>query len=1064
MDRATAYRTAKNMAQQLNIPIQELKAKWKFSTKVYWNRMVRIYNYRIQAIQINKERKAELNTAILDRDFVKVFQLFKQGYFLNKAQARSLINSIIRMGRYFIVFTLSTARGEFKKPVNDLNRDFLTKILTGYEADIENDNRSRRNESDEYYGPPILNVSDITHIRLERYITPERVIPNRDGNFFTYINTTKIDLSKYQIYNQEQAYNVKDIEQCLIYALGQAGINKAALNQIKLSFVSGSSIRKTDLPKIANIIGCNIVLHYTNENRNKTQIYKTKLPNINQPIDIAIYDNHYFVFEKTIYARFAIENYEQYKDIHHFAHIYRADPSKTSGYKINKTERKTDSLTLINTLFKNGYFKRLDMIKFAESATLKDHIYLDNIENEQHPIVVNDVKDKDNKICFADFEAITTGDHHELYLAGMTNLGSDEVKIFNTVTESPQNVINHLLDFITENGKQNGICYFHNLKYDYHLMEQYINIKNKCVKNNQLYSVDVEYKSKQVVFVDSFKMINMSLSKFQAEFKLNKEFDKKEAIAYTYYNKINHNQRIKIEKYAVMLTNQDKKIFKKQVKDDKSYDEKSNTFNPLEYYKEYLRLDCLVLKKGMEKFNKMIEEITENALSIYDFLTISSLTDRYMKISEAYNGVYEIGGNLRAYIAKAVYGGRVHVNEQYKKKVINKKIADYDGVSLYPSAINRLCREMGLPKGAATRFKQNELNRWKKFDYAIMTVKINKVNKYQAMPFIALKSESSIEYINEAPQEPIIIDSITLEDYINFHKIDYEILDGVYWNQGFNKTMGTIIQKLFLNRLKCKRDGNTALSNVIKLMLNSSYGKTIMKKTNDKHQIIRNTESKFDSYIYNHFNTIKGYRKLNDFSYEVESICADHSYNRGHIGCAILSMSKRIMNEVFDVANTKGLPFYYTDTDSIHCNYDDVKTLEQAYKAKYNKDLNGKNLEQFHVDFDLKGAVSEVYSTKSIFLGKKSYIDCLESTNKKGKTIHGYHVKLKGITEQGLNNSAREYKRIGLFGLYDDLRTGKAKTIILNPVNDNKNQNKVLFEFKEGKVSTRREFTREVSF
>ena len=46
-----------------------------------------------------------------------------------------------------------------------------------------------------------------------------------------------------------------------------------------------------------------------------------------------------------------------------------------------------------------------------------------------------------------------------------------------------------------------------------------------------------------------------------------------------------------------------------------------------------------------------------------------------------------------------------------------------------------------------------------------------------------------------------------------------------------------------------------------------------------------------DNYINNNFNTIKSYRKLNDNNYEVESMCSDESYNRGHIGCAILSMS-----------------------------------------------------------------------------------------------------------------------------------------------------------------------------
>ena len=57
----------------------------------------------------------------------------------------------------------------------------------------------------------------------------------------------------------------------------------------------------------------------------------------------------------------------------------------------------------------------------------------------------------------------------------------------------------------------------------------------------------------------------------------------------------------------------------------------------------------------------------------------------------AYEGVYEIRGNLRAYVGKAVTGGRCHVNTKYLKQVIEGQIADYDAVSCYPSAIKRLC-------------------------------------------------------------------------------------------------------------------------------------------------------------------------------------------------------------------------------------------------------------------------------------------------------------------------------------------------------------------------------------
>ena len=120
-------------------------------------------------------------------------------------------------------------------------------------------------------------------------------------------------------------------------------------------------------------------------------------------------------------------------------------------------------------------------------------------------------------------------------------------------------------------------------------------------------------------------------------------------------------------------------------------------------------------------------------------------------------------------------------------------------------------------------------------------------------------------------------------------------------------------------------------------------------------------------------------------------------------------------------------------------------------------------MEQFHTDFALDGACGEIYATKSIFLGKKSYIDILESVDNLGNIITGTHIRLKGITTEGLEHAAKEYDN-GHIGLYEDLSKGIEKKFILNPFNIDTNKNKVLFEFKQGRVSTRKEFIRKVKF
>ena len=48
---------------------------------------------------------------------------------------------------------------------------------------------------------------------------------------------------------------------------------------------------------------------------------------------------------------------------------------------------------------------------------------------------------------------------------------------------------------------------------------------------------------------------------------------------------------------------------------------------------------------------------------------------------------------------------------------------------------------------------------------------------------------------------------------------------------------------------------------------------------------------------------------------------------------AVLSTSKRIMNEVMTLAEDKGLSIWYQDTDSMHINYEDVETLAAAFQT-----------------------------------------------------------------------------------------------------------------------------------
>lgn len=1000
---------------------------------------------------------------VVDGATLSVFQI---SLFLNTVRAETK--------RYLLTFSLENGKKQ-TIPFNATTTNFIRDLLEyGFFSE----------EIESYGSDTIKEILSIglTDLIIEEDVNLGKVQPgNSSGQFFPFQNDSDFDLTRYQIFSKQQAENPEtheNMKHCFIKAIENIGLKEHVLNRIALGIQTGAHFAKKHIKNVAQEINCKIIIHTYTENKIKKVAYGR-----GKEINIALYQGHYFTMEKTKYSRFSVTNYQNLKKFKNSHDIVRIH-SKT-GKPVYGQNSKISSLALIKLLLDEGHFSRLNVMKFLEASVHKDTrdlIFLDDIENEQREVKFKLKKKPKRKIYYADTETFVynRGINHKLFLLGCCAHKSEWVNVY-TVDQhnSAESVINKWLKFITKgvNKETEIICYFHNLKYDYSVLEPHLKVLYKVEKDNQLYAVKVRIGKKIIELRDSYKMVPFALKDFGKEFSLPEHLRKKEAIAYTYYTPENIYKRVTVEEYANHLSKRDRNLFLNELLPSiKSFDPITRTFSPYDYFFEYLKMDCEVLKEGMKAFDICIKNITDNKMSAYDCLTISSLTDRYSLIEGCYDGIFEVKGNLRAYISRAVYGGRVCVNEQYKKKVIKGRISDYDGVSLYPSAIARLCIEMGLPLGKAKRFTKADLNAWKEKDYCVLTVKIHKVNKHQQLPFIAHREDGVTNYKNEAPTEPIVIDKITLDDYINFHEIEYEILDGVYWNEGFNTKLGEIIKKLFNERLYHKKEGNGAMQNVLKLMMNSEYGKTILKKSKTEKVIISRTEhvfkdgkwvktdpdERFRNYVCKNFHIIKNIRKVNDHGYEIEQLKADFSYNRAHVGCAILSMSKRIMNEVFDVANTNGLPIYYQDTDSMHIDLENVSKLEKAYKEEYGRELNGKQLGQFHTDFSLKGAKGEIYASKSIFLGKKSYLDVLESVDEKGNKITGHHIRLKGVTKEGLLDASKKHGSYE--ALYEKLAEGETVDFVLNPYNKEEESQKTLFHFFKGGVTTRKEFIRHVSF
>lgn len=163
--------------------------------------------------------------------------------------------------------------------------------------------------------------------------------------------------------------------------------------------------------------------------------------------------------------------------------------------------------------------------------------------------------------------------------------------------------------------------------------------------------------------------------------------------------------------------------------------------------------------------------------------------------------------------------------------------------------------------------------------------------------------------------------------------------------------------------------------------MNSSYGKTALKETNEDHMYIAKAD--FNKHVSRHYNWIKEITPTADGrGFRVKQVKATNTrFNRVHIGIQVLSMSKRIMNGVMCLAEDMAIPMFYQDADSIHMYSKDVTPLSDAFRVEHNRKLVGSDMGNFHTDFDL-GDCKDIYSERCITLGEKCYVDALVGVNK----------------------------------------------------------------------------------
>ena len=995
----------------------------------------------------SKEIKKIQKLAYKDASFIpKINQFNKTGKSitikkLTPNKFKSIINKldltkrvIIQAGNSYHTITPENKN----KFLDDIDKFFIIDGVQGTGSDAE------------YWGELV----DTPEIIIKRPVWLGK--SNNEGAFFNYYNNyPMIDLKEFQIYTKKNDYQ----ENCFVEAIIQSKVlTDIEINDLR-QMIKGKYIATKNFTTIANKFNLYIeVKHLFNKDKKK---YGSKDGKV---VVLALIDKHYFFIKDVPYNMFAIKNIDNIKHLKNWNEIGAYDLDNKC-YKVKKN-RTTNSFHLIKYMYENKekYFTPLPYEDYLSTQYKNEAPEITNLEyNYGSCIKDNEIPEPkenkyDDKVIFYDFEATTEGLKHEPYM--ICNSETDCIngekcglvmmrRLFEKFYVKPiytkkWNKYEEKYDFTYITKEKRLILIAHNAGYDFCFLQQYLKLESVAKRGHNLLEAKGIFnygngKTIKVILKDSYSIITMPLANFGKCFNLPQS---KEILPYNLYTKINVNKKlISIDECKECCKLQVRQNLIHKIPNKKDYDDYFNLFmencknndcivqqevtliDIIKYSQFYCQKDVEVLKLGYEKFDNIL--YTATGLNIINFMSSAQLAHRFMLDREVFEGVKQLSSTPRDYIMKCMVGGRTMCAENDKHHKTGR-IQDFDSVSLYPSAMSRLGGYLlGTPKIIEGEMKNYETLRTNSDGYFIQ-IKINKVNKKLRFPLPSYKNEDGVRtFSNDMIDKNIYVCKFELEDLIECQKIEFYIIDGYYYNEGRNNNLKEVIDFVFNERLEMKKIKNP-LEQIYKLIMNSSYGKTLQKAIDEN--LVFKTSNEIDNYVDKNYNYISKYEKINDDGeidrYAITTLkgIEDH-FNNCSCGVEVLAMSKRIMNEVMCLAEDLDIELFYQDTDSMHIYENDIKKLSENYEEKYNKILIGKGMGQFHSDFDSNIIKSDIHATESIFLGKKCYIDKLEGKDENGNNAVDYHIRMKGISNKSiLYKSIQEDKK--LLEIYKNLLNG----------------------------------------
>ena len=532
----------------------------------------------------------------------------------------------------------------------------------------------------------------------------------------------------------------------------------------------------------------------------------------------------------------------------------------------------------------------------------------------------------------ADFETTTDKNDCRVWAFGLSEIGNHENFIYG-------NSIDEFMEFC-ESSKENLICYFHNLKFDgsfilsYLLSNDFKFIENKKYKEDKtyttlitdmgiFYAIEVyfkvkKYHVKKVTFYDSLKILNFSVEQIAKDFNLP-------------ISKLTLDYKKKREKGHILT------------KDEI----------------EYIKNDVVIMSMALDiMFKNNLTKMTIGSDALSDYKSRNKEFKKYFP---------ELPSDVDEEIRKSYKGGFTYLNPKYKEKQVGKGIV-LDVNSMYPAKMKNEKLPYGEPIFFEGKYKTDKI-----YDLYIITFICSFKLKKNKIPSIQIKKSpfyKDNEYIEKSNGlTTLTLTSIDFDLFLeNYEVFDIEYLGGFKF-KSMRGLFDSYIDYWTLSKINAKKEGNSSMYRISKLLLNSLYGKFATSTNNEIKKPYLDNEGVLK------WQLIKGEERKSIYTAMASFIT---SYARSYI----IKSSEKIRDWSL---NKYGEDYWiYNDTDSIHFLYQ-------------NKEEDLKDLSSFLDidDYKLGAWKPESFFDRGSYIRQKCYIE--EYEGKLNVVIAGFPKYLAPI-------------------------------------------------------------------